>query len=253
MPYVVAVAAVCPMRGEPYHRSEMVSQMLFGEVGEVLAEEKQFTRIKCLYDGYEGWCAKNQLAEIEDKKAFEPIGYTTARGSHALINNTTMPLALASPVFAGTRFGSYVITFPDGAFEKGEPYSANQASVNALAYQYLNTPYLWGGKSNYGIDCSGFTQQVFKLVHTVLLRDAYQQATQGQAVGFLQEAQCGDLAFFDNEEGRITHVGILLDAEHIIHASGYVRVDKIDNQGIIHSVTGRRTHKLRIIKRLLDA
>jgi cell wall-associated NlpC family hydrolase len=249
MPYVVAVTGVVPMRSEPSHKSEMVNQLLFGEVGEVLADAKDFTRVKCLYDGYEGWCAKSQLAEVDDAGAFEAVGFIDITNGEALLNNTVISLPIATPIFENVSIGNYSISFKDSTKQKAEALS-KAGRVQQLAYQYLNTPYLWGGKSNFGIDCSGFTQQVFKLVHKHLLRDAYQQATQGEVVGFLQEAQCGDLAFFDNDEGRITHVGILLDSETIIHASGYVRVDKIDNQGIIHSVTGRRTHKLRIIKRM---
>jgi cell wall-associated NlpC family hydrolase len=124
-------------------------------------------------------------------------------------------------------------------------------SIRQLTYKFLNTPYLWGGKSVFGIDCSGFTQSVFKFMGISLLRDAYQQAGQGEQVGFLEETRTGDLAFFDNDEGHITHVGILLNTNEIIHASGKVRIDKIDNMGIVQSETSERTHHLRLIKRLL--
>ena len=113
----------------------------------------------------------------------------------------------------------------------------------------LHTAYVWGGRSAFGIDCSGFTQLVFKSFGIVLFRDAYQQATQGEVVGFLQEAKTGDLAFFDNAEGRITHVGMLINEHEIIHASGKVRIDRIDSQGIVNVDTNERTHQLRIIKR----
>src|SRR6201994_2197792 len=103
----------------------------------------------------------------------------------------------------------------------------------------------------FGLDCSGFTQTVFKFLNIPILRDAYLQATQGEAVGFLEETKTGDLAFFDNEEGRITHVGILMNAHEIIHASGKVRIDKIDKMGIVRSNDGQRTHHLRVIKRVL--
>jgi len=238
------------MRSEASHKSEMVSQLLFGEAGEVLQDEKDFTRIKCLYDGYEGWCAKSQLAEAEDATAFEPVAYTKEKSATAWLNDTIVPLSLATPVFAKVSLDRYIIGFDEDALPKNAAGATPLSFLRQFALSYLNTPYLWGGKSSAGTDCSGFVQQVYKMAGIKLLRDAYQQATQGGVVGFLQEVQFGDLAFFDNENGHITHVGILLDSQTIIHSSGYVRIDKIDTQGIIHSITGKRTHKLRIIKRI---
>ena len=131
-----------------------------------------------------------------------------------------------------------------------EPSFYTDEMVKMAALLYENVPYLWGGKSSFGIDCSGYVQQVCKLFGKPLPRDAYQQAAHGEVVHFLQEAQCGDLAFFDNEEGNIVHVGILFSAGEIIHASGKVRVDDIDSFGIVNRATGQRTHKLRVIKRV---
>jgi cell wall-associated NlpC family hydrolase len=202
MKYVTSSVAVAPIRKEPNHRSEMTSQLLQNEIAEVLETEQQFTKLRCLYDGYEGWCANNQLNETENS---------------------------------------------DEALQNALQFNAER--INQIARKYLDVPYLWGGKSLCGIDCSGFCQQVFKQFEIKLPRDAYQQAAYGEVVGFLQEVQCGDLAFFDNEEGRITHVGIMLSTNEIIHSSGKVRIDKIDHQGIINSETGARTHQLRIIKR----
>lgn len=202
MKYVTSSVAVAPIRKEPGHRSEMTSQLLQNEIAEVLETEKQFTRLRCLYDDYEGWCANNQLVEAIHPEPFEY-----------------------------------------------ELFSFNAENLNQVARRYLDVPYLWGGKSLFGIDCSGFCQQVFRQFGIKLPRDAYQQVEHGEVVGFLQEVVCGDLAFFDNEEGRITHVGMMLNIHEIIHSSGKVRIDKIDHQGIINSETGVRTHQLRIIKR----
>ena len=134
-------------------------------------------------------------------------------------------------------------------FQPGLNPSADALIVTALFFQ--NAPYLWGGRTLFGIDCSGFSQIVFKLNGIKLNRDAWQQAEQGAVVDFLPEAKSGDLAFFDNAEGRIIHVGIMLGTNKIIHASGKVRVDTIDNQGIYNAEMGRYTHKLRIIKRFI--
>jgi cell wall-associated NlpC family hydrolase len=121
--------------------------------------------------------------------------------------------------------------------------------IRQIAFKFLNTSYLWGGKSVFGVDCSGYSQMVYKFLNIRLPRDARVQAEEGEVVNFLQEAKCGDLAFFDNEEQKITHVGILLNDHEIIHSSGKVRIDKIDTQGIMNLETKERTHQLRIIKR----
>jgi cell wall-associated NlpC family hydrolase len=201
MKYITCIVAVAPLRKEPAHKSEMISQLLLNEAAAIIDTGRQFTKVKCLYDDYEGWVANNQVQPTEH------------------IPNDDVPLS----------------------FEAG--------NIRKAALEYLDVPYLWGGKSRCGIDCSGFSQQIFKQFGIRLPRDSYQQAEPGEVVGFLQEAQCGDLAFFDNEEGRITHVGIMLSNQEIIHASGKVRLDKIDHQGIINAETGERTHRLRIIKR----
>lgn len=253
MKYVVCMVAVSPVRKEAAHKSEMISQLLFGEFGEVLEVAKDFTRVKCLYDGYEGWVQTSQLVEIDQTIVQETIYYTAAWANSVLINGQEMSISFASPVYAQSSkekifFGKYEVNYGSCSAWKATT-GFTQEKLKGFASQYLNTSYLWGGRSVFGIDCSGFSQQVFKLFNYKLPRDAYQQAELGELIGFLEEAQCGDLAFFDNEEGRITHVGILLSKDEIIHASGKVRIDAIDHLGIVNSDTGQRTHKLRLIKR----
>jgi gamma-D-glutamyl-L-lysine dipeptidyl-peptidase len=239
------IVSAAPIRKEAAHRSEMTSQLLFGETAEILETEKNFTRIKCDYDGYEGYIQTFQITEVD--AMIDIDGYTTSHSSSLLFNNYSSQLSLASPVFKNKELsiGKHSVQHE----LKGEMLAFTEENIKQFSSKYVNTPYLWGGRSSFGIDCSGFCQQVFKVMGIRLDRDAYQQAAQGEMIGFLQEAKCGDLAFFDNEEGKITHVGILLSADEIIHAAGRVRIDTIDSQGIINSDNGQRTHNLRTIRR----
>ncbi len=253
MPFVMCMVPVAPLRKENTHRSEMISQLLFGELAEIREENKSFTKIRCVYDGYEGWCPSNQLAVIEEEKIKNITNTLTADWDTLIIvNDRPMHIPIGSSLgflkMGKAEIDTFTIHYAGQAFDPDTAILSGDA-IKAKAFQYLNTPYVWGGRSVYGIDCSGFVQQVFRCFNKALPRDAYQQAGVGEPVGFLQEARCGDLAYFDNEEGRITHVGILLDQETIIHASGKVRIDKIDNMGIVNADTGERTHKLRLIKR----
>ncbi len=251
MAFVVCIVAVCPLRSEASHRSEMVSQLLFGEAAEVIETAKDFIHIRCLYDDYVGWAQKSGLVEVDEETALrKPVSFTFKRNTTVLINGSEMYVPIATPMFAGSTLGNYTIEYKEEETLLFEPSFFTDEVIKMAALLYENVPYLWGGKSSFGIDCSGLVQQVFKLFGKRLPRDAYQQATGGEVVHFLQEAQCGDLAYFDNDDGRIVHVGILFDADEIIHASGSVRVDTIDSYGIINKQTGERTHKLRIIKRM---
>lgn len=251
MSFVVCIVAVCPLRSEASHRSEMISALLLGEAAEVLEREKDFIKIRCLYDDYIGWAQASQLVEVsEDIAMRKPSSFTFKRNTTALLNGTEVYLSIGTPVFETAEFGNYKIEYNEDETLLFEPSFFKEEVIKMVALLYENVPYLWGGKSSFGIDCSGFVQQVYKLFGKPLLRDAYQQATGGEVVHFLEEAQCGDLAFFDNEEGKIVHVGILFGKNEIIHASGNVRVDTIDSFGIINRTTGQRTHKLRVIKRV---
>ena len=260
MAFVVAIVAVAPLRGEAAHQSEMISQLLFGEPAEIvegteLLQTGTFTKIKCLHDGYVGWCQSAQLALVPDEIVMRKSNAIMPHVfNKMLLNGTEMMLPFGSSL---ALFQNSILKLSNLTFNyEGEVLIPGQinfdlASVKQVAALFMNTPYLWGGRSIFGIDCSGFVQQVYQYFDIRLPRDAYQQAELGTDIGFLAETICGDLAFFDNKEGRITHVGILLDNHTIIHASGRVRIDHIDQAGILNKETGERTHQLRIVKRLV--
>lgn len=254
MPDLICVVPVCPVRLQASHRSEQVSQLLFGETCEVIAEEKDFVKVSCQYDGYVGWCQRSQLAVISILPVESKSLLAGDRVNEITCNRKPMLIPYGSDVTLladeSLRIGTHSFSF-DGKQENVQDNLMTEENLEETASKFLNAPYQWGGRSVFGIDCSGFTQMVYKFYGVKLLRDASLQAGQGQLVGFLQEAKCGDLAFFDNEAGDITHVGILLNSQSIIHASGKVRVDVIDNEGIVND-EGVRTHKLRIVKRIME-
>jgi len=249
----VCCVPVSPVRGDCFHKGEMTTQLLFGEAVEVLEKgPENWMRIRCLYDDYEGWIIHSHITEIPEAIALEKW-HLSADWSHEIIfHDHPMYIPLGSELRGlkngHAEWGKYSWSFKGNHMDP-HTIRKNEKTVHNLTYRFLNTPYLWGGKSVYGIDCSGFSQMIYKSLGVPLLRDAYQQAAQGEGIGFLQECKCGDLAFFDNPEGRITHVGILLNDREIIHASGKVRIDKIDSQGIVNTDTQERTHNLRLLKR----
>lgn len=252
----ICLLSVVPMRKEPSHRSEMVSQILFGEYVMMNEEKDDFVFVRCVYDDYEGWVQANQLTTITEDQIQSTTYYTGVFSTEIFVNDHRRIIPFAVPVYSHDNrggsllFGNQKVSFgvSDEVVWRSKEKSFNRENVDSAIQVFLDTPYLWGGKSVYGIDCSGFAQQVFKLFGVKLLRDAYLQAEQGLAVSSLEEARLGDLAFFQNEAGRVTHVGILLKKDQIAHASGKVRIDTIDSEGILNE-TGKRTHQFHSIKR----
>jgi cell wall-associated NlpC family hydrolase len=254
MAYAVCRVPVAPLRAAPAHESEMTSQLLLAEAALILEESKDFIRLQVLYDGYEGWCQRSQLAIIDTWTNNTSVQTYTADWTTSITINTIpahvpMGIPVLDSVNAQQLAAVLQIDYRNAPSWDAAGVKPVAEAIRERALLFLNTPYLWGGRSVFGIDCSGFAQMIFRFFNIPLLRDACLQATQGEAIGFLQEARCGDLAFFDDAEGRITHVGILLNDHEIIHSSGNVRIDKIDNAGILNVDTRLRTHKLRIIKR----
>ncbi|MDR3697498.1 C40 family peptidase [Mucilaginibacter sp.] len=252
MEYGICNLSIIPLRAEPNERSEQVSQVLFGEIFEIKEWKDNWVQIITSFDNYTGWIGRLQfmmlghLAYKRFKQAPPPLTYRPVTQAWKIANNSILYLPAASSLafLEGTtcRLGN----------EQFEIIGEIGETENLLvtATSFLNAPYLWGGRTHFGIDCSGFTQAVFKLQGVNLLRDASMQAEHGYTVTSLNDTRLGDLAFFDNTEGKVVHVGIMLNNEKIIHASGKVKIDTIDAKGIYSEELKRYTHKLCAIKRM---
>ncbi|MBU2929908.1 C40 family peptidase [Winogradskyella psychrotolerans] len=249
MQYGICNLGIVPIRLEPSDTSEMVTQALYGDYFKVLEQRKKWSRIRFAFDKYEGWIDNKQYLEIEES-SYSHLNSSDINLSKDLIefvadaSNNLYPIPVGSDLnglnilqhhFDGTSLTS----------------KSEKAHIITSAFLFLNTPYLWGGKTPFGIDCSGFTQMVYKINGYKLLRDASEQATQGEALSFIEESEPGDLAFFDNAEGHITHVGIIMKDNYIIHAHGKVRIDRLDHSGIYNIDKNIHTHKLRVIKKII--
>ena len=243
------------IRKEPNNTSEMVSQLLFGETFQIIDRESNWLKIIVDFDFYEGWVLKNQILIIEKNKHQE-VSTNNKHLSNELvtfISNAnehlqTLTLGANLPFFKNNTFQIVEKLFEFDGSTKSEKLTKKE--IVDTAHLYLNTPYLWGGKTPFGIDCSGFTQMVYKINGHALFRDAHQQASQGEVLSFIEESDPGDLAFFDNEEGEIIHAGIILANNYIIHCDEKVRIDRLDQSGIYNVDLNRHTHKLRVMKQI---
>ncbi|MBE0650406.1 MAG: C40 family peptidase [Bacteroidales bacterium] len=253
----ISFLSVIPVRENPSDKSQMVSQLLFGETVKIIDEVKDWFFIQSDGDQYEGWVDSNQIKIIDEgvykNLAKENPVFLINQYLKAIHKNGSILLSLGSRLPFYNKNG-FNIENDHYHFETAPEIYQGKKSVEEMikvAKSYIGVPYLWGGRSYFGLDCSGFSEIVFRASGYQLPRDSSDQAQVGKVIGFINEAQPGDLAFFDNEEGRIVHVGILLNNTQIIHASGSVRIDSIDHQGIFNNHKEKYTHKLRLIKRVL--
>lgn len=238
MNYGICDLAVMPIRKEGSHTSEMVSQLLYNELYEVLDEKPGWYLIRSNEDGYEGWIQGIQHHPISEQEHLDLKGKERYIVDQPMLEYQDRFLSIGTIMFEPVP-GTMTV-----------PEDFSPALMLEFGQKFLDAPYLWGGRNFFGIDCSGFVQLCARAAGKQLPRDASQQVNEGELVYFLPEIQPGDLAFFGNEEGHIVHVGMMLDTERILHASGQVRIDYLDQTGIFNKERNEHTHRLQVIKRL---
>lgn len=254
----VSRLSIIPVRAEGSDKAEQVTQLLFGDHYEVVAtnKDKKWIKIRVYFDRYEGWIDAKQHHSIS-KEHFDYINradfkITTDVTTSILYNKTPLVIVMGSIIpISSTELFKMEEQFAFNGESKSIGLKRDVENLKITAQKYLNAPYQWGGKSPFGIDCSGFTQMVFKINGYKLNRDSSQQAKQGKSVK-VSEAQPGDLAFFKNKEGKITHVGMLLSADKIIHASGRVRMDHFNEEGILNQETKVYSHTFDSLRRIIS-
>lgn len=256
--YGICLYSLAPVRSEARHAAEMVNQLLFGELYTIHEKQGEWLRIESHHDHYPGFIHHLQhhaLSEKQYKELADSDRSFTLDLAHSIQEGSLkFPVCLGSTLYQfdgmHARVGKHKFIFSGKSISPSaviDPASL----VAKVSQRFIHTPYLWGGRSAFGIDCSGFVQVVYKVAGFNLPRDAWQQAAEGKTIMFIHEAKQGDLAFFENEEGKIIHTGIILEGQRIIHASGSVRIDPIDHYGIYHQESRKYSHRLRILKRLL--
>lgn len=246
--------SLAAIRNEPSETSEMVNQMLFGESFDIIEKHKSWLKIAGHLDGYHGWVDEKLISKSDeyDSSKIDAIASNLFKAKQEALE---FPLTLC-PGSILKKYSNGNFFCGNNQFEQLEnPFDnisvSKEDAIQQIAKKYINAPYLWGGRSPFGIDCSGLVQVVYRIAGVNLPRDASQQATLGHTIEFIDNIKPGDLAFFDNEEGSIIHVGIISENNQIIHCSGFVRIDRFDHQGIFNIQNNHYSHKLRVIKRVL--
>ncbi len=243
-----------PLRMGPSHKTEMVSQLLFGEKYIVLDRSGSWMKIETIFDKYKGWIDTDHLQHSIEKE--NAPGHILNRSLICYKNDETKMVLEAgcevySPDFEDKSFiiGKNIY---NACAEFSIEYTTPNESLSDTGLKFINSPYIWGGRIPSGIDCSGFTQLVYKIHGITLPRDSREQAKTGKSIDFIDDSDPGDLVFFDNEYGRIFHVGMIISRGLIIHASGRVRIDAIDHQGIYKTENNNYSHHLRTIRRIIE-
>lgn len=244
-----------PLRSGPTHRAEMLSQVLFGEKYRVLDQVDHWLKIETEFDSFTGWIDMNHLQHCLIRN--EESGHVLNRSLLCFKSDKTKMILEAGCEIYNPDPGQSCFTAGEHLYTTAKDFSSNYYTVADTsadtAMRFINSPYIWGGRIPSGIDCSGLTQLVYKIHGKKLPRNSWQQAETGEDVAFINEAEPGDLVFFDNENGKISHVGIIISRGLVIHASGRVRIDQIDHQGIYKQEIGAYSHRLRMIRRVVKS
>ncbi len=260
MTFGICPLSVVAVRSTPADKAEMITQVLFGEVFEILERKgRQWFQIQCHWDKSIGWIKSNQVKAItpseyhdyKNEKAFNLELFQAIMGENEFL---AIPLGAQLPNFDGIRLslGDIPFTF-SGQAVLLDDIKKPVDFILKVARRYLNAPFQWGGRSPFGIDAPGLTQMVYKMVGIKLPRVAEQQVYCGENIDFIEQALPGDLAFFQNRNGRIHHTGLILSDGRILHSFGKVRIDKIDHFGIFDEQQGKYTHQLRLVKRIFNS
>ena len=242
-----------PLRLAPSHKSEMLSQVLFGEKYFVTDKAGSWIKIETIFDSYPGWI---DTAHIQ-QSSYDGISNSRVLNRSLLCykNDKTKIVLEAGCEIFNPDFREKVFYVGKNQFLTRDDFNDNYItttdSLSDTAMKYINSPYIWGGRIPSGIDCSGLTQLVYKIHGIPIPRDSWKQAETGRNIDFIDQSEPGDLVFFDNDRGKISHVGMILSKGLVIHASGRVRIDSIDHQGIFKSEIGGYSHKLRTIRRIV--
>jgi gamma-D-glutamyl-L-lysine dipeptidyl-peptidase len=243
-----------PLRSGPSHKTEMLSQVLFGEKYSVIDKAGSWMKIETLFDKYQGWIDMDHIQHSPAEA--NSCGHVLNRSLVCYKSDKTKIVLEAGCEVFNPDFEDKVFYVGNNQYTTGGEFSNRYISTNDsfadTAMKYLNSPYIWGGRIPSGIDCSGLTQLVYKVQSIPIPRDSWQQAEKGIAIDFIDQSEPGDLVFFDNNRGKISHVGMILSRGLVIHAYGRVRIDSIDHQGIFRQEIGSYSHKLRTIRRILS-